>query len=284
MILIDMSNLSFMTVLEYHARTKEDITDELMRHLILTKLLHTKKLLDKHSKDKKVLLAFDSKEYWRKKFFPLYKFSRKQHRKDSKFDWDSFFPMYNKFKEELQEYFPYISLEVLGAEADDIFYVISELRKGRDCIIGSSDEDCLQLQIFWNEVQQYSLKNKKFITVESQNYDLFDHVVGGDIGDGIPNILSDTDTFTIDEKRQRTLTAKRKNEWKDSGLIESLEFCDDAMIMDRYLQNKKLIDMREIPDEIRQSIIDKYNSYEATHGRIFEFCKKYKLTKLMTNF
>lgn len=274
-----MSNIAFMTVLEYSARVKEPIDDGLLRHLIITKLLHTIAANKKESKDDIIVLAFDSKKYWRKEYFPNYKSQRKAARDGSSFDWDDFFPKYNKLKEELAEYFPYYCIEVDGAEADDIIAAIVMHVYGKDCLIASSDEDYLQLQEIYQLVKQYSIKRKSLINLTTHQYDLFEHIVRGDTSDGIPNILSSADSF-VDGVRQKTLTTKKIDEWRKFD-TDSGEFCDDAQILDRYIQNRKLIDMREMPQELRDEIVAKFNSIEPVKGRIFEFCKKYKLTKLM---
>ena len=50
----------------------------------------------------------------------------------------------------------------------------------------------------------------------------------------------------------------------------------------RYEQNKKIIDMSQIPNEYRERIIEEYNKpMPKKVGNAFEYCLKYRLGQLL---
>ena len=109
-------------------------------------------------------------------------------------DWDCIFGILNSVKEELIKFFPYKVLEVYGAEADDIIAVCVKKNVDGKSLIISSDKDFQQLQKYPN-VTQYSPVLKKFYETDSPQEYIYEHILRGDAGDGIPNYLSPDDTF-----------------------------------------------------------------------------------------
>lgn len=278
MILIDMSNMVFNAVLEYHSRTKETIDEETLRHMIVTRISQIKKNLSKFD-DGIIVLAYDSKNYWRRKLHPNYKGSRAKDREESAFDWNAFFPIWNVIKKEFEESLPFYSIALDTAEADDIIatLVLHMAHHHKICIV-SSDEDFLQLQTL-PSVTQYSIKNKKFIT--DDNYSLFEHIVKGDRSDGVPSILVNIDFFHEDNgTRQPSVTVKMLSEWEPHK-NKPEQFCRDHVMLERYLMNKKLIDLREIPQELQDKIMDTFNSYTLPKGKVFMYCVTHQLTKFL---
>ena len=70
----------------------------------------------------------------------------------------------------------------------------------------SGDKDFIQLQKY-PFVSQYNPIQKKFMSgIDPKQY-ILEHVIKGDRSDGIPNFLSDDDTF-VKNKRQRPLSKK----------------------------------------------------------------------------
>jgi hypothetical protein len=76
-------------------------------------------------------------------------------------------------------------------------------------LIISSDGDFLQLQMYNSHsqytVKQYNPTQKKFLISENPLEELKQKIITGDKGDGIPNILSPSDTF-VREIRQKVMT------------------------------------------------------------------------------
>ena len=106
----------------------------------------------------------------------------------------------------------YKSIEVYGAEADDIIATICS-EYSEEILILSGDKDFIQMQRFPN-VKQYSPITKKMINGANPDGYLKEHIFKGDSTDGIPNVLSPDNTFT-DSLRQKPLTKKKISGWKD---------------------------------------------------------------------
>lgn len=270
MILFDMSNLAISALQEACAGSKQEmVLDEtVVRHIILKKLNTIHKKIGKHHK---AVLCFDSRNYWRKDYFPYYKGTRKKT--DSQFSWEDFYRLYAEFKVELPLYFNYKCIEINRCEGDDIIFCISEYEKGENIIIASSDTDDLQILEKWPAASQFSLKKFKYITCEDYKYTLLDHIIEGDSSDGIPSIIADADTFMDPDKRSPPLTKQRRAQ---------LKFIISEEYKERYEQNKKIVDMSQIPEEYRKQIIEAYLAEQPKRiGNAFEYCIKYKLGQLL---
>lgn len=283
----DLSNYFFSSVHEYCSRENAtDIDINLLRGMILTRINAHNKQLSKGRKFTTVV-AIDTRDgYWRKDIFSLYKYSRKKDREESKVDWDSIFEKWNIVVKEYKENIPYIFIDVSGAEGDDIHASLCfKLHDEFDEIINcSSDEDIAQLMKFAPNIKQYSLKRKRMINIESVKYDLFEHIIKGDAGDGIPNILSSADHFTKDGVRQTPVQTKKMNEWKLNGGIRNPEVFCDAEMLERFKLNKKLVDFDEIPEEIIDEIYQVYLDYKLPKQKCFNYFIKHQLLRLIEEF
>lgn len=268
-ILIDMSNLAIDSLQSAFAgMTEVGVIDEKnIRHIILKRISEIHKKLGRHNS---VILCFDSKNYWRKDYFPYYKMNRKKT--DSSFVWSDYYHHYAIMKEELPLYFPYKCIEVDRCEGDDVINVLSNELNG-NVIIVSSDTDDLQILERYPHAKQYSLKHNKFIDCEMYNYTLREHIITGDDADCIPSIISDADTYVNPDKRCKPLTKKKKAQY---NFIIPSEY--DA----RFKENEKIIDMDKIPDNYRDAIIDEYNKEPPKKlGNALNYCIKYKLNNLL---
>ena len=75
------------------------------------------------------------------------------------------------------------------------------------------------------------------------------------------------------EKRSKAMTKQK---------LASLKFIIPEENKIRYAQNKKIIDMSQIPNEYREKIIEAYLSAAPKRiGTAFEYCIKYKLGQLL---
>lgn len=282
----DLSNVFFSSIHEYCSREGEtDIDENLLRSMILTRINIMNKKLSK-GRPFKVAIAIDSRNgYWRKDIFPQYKALRKKDRDESKVDWDSIFEKWTRIVEEYKTNIPYYFIDVDGAEGDDIhaalcFKLHDEFEEIINC---SSDEDIAQLMRLFKNVKQFSLKRKKMITLDAVSYDLFEHIVKGDRGDGIPNILS-SQSAIVDGVKQASVFAKKLEEWRHNGGIRNPEqFCDESML-ERFKLNKKLVDFNEIPLDLIDSIYQTYLDYKLPKRRAFDYFIKHRMTKLMEEF
>ena len=248
MIILDYSAIAMAAFFARGSSAEESM----LRHFILNSVrLHNVNYRDKYGK---MVIACDSRS-WRKDAYPQYKANRKTGRDKSEVDWDAVFQTFTKVKEELKENFPYIVVTVDGAEADDIIATLvketQEFGKNEPVMIISSDKDFVQLHRYGN-VKQYSPITKKFVTHEKPVEYLYEHIFKGDSSDGVPNVLSDDDTFVDVDKRQRPLSKKKIALWLDN--VDDLESVMSYDELRNYQRNKKVIDLNEIPDEVTNNI------------------------------
>ncbi len=222
-----------------------------------------------------LIICNDSKNYWRKDIFPYYKHGRKSKLKNSELDWDSIFNTMTKIKEEVKTNLPYKNLTVNRTEADDIISVICKNVRDEKILIVSSDKDFQQLQRYDN-VEQYSPLKKEFLVCDDPETFLVDHIIKGDTTDGIPNILSDDDVFTIKEKRQKPCGKKKMNEIKED--------LSEWSTTDKWKRNQTLIDLNNIPSEYQSAIMVEYESHKPVdRSGMLNYFIDNRLKNLMSN-
>ena len=96
---------------------------------------------------------------------------------------------------------------------------------------------------------QYSPVQKMFLVESDPVLFLREKIIYGDSGDGIPNILSDDDTF-VAGRRQNRVTTK---------FLEAFnEYKTDVSYYQRYDRNNRLINFDCIPMEIKGQILLAY--------------------------
>lgn len=278
-ILLDASNLFYGTALDFFTNTKEKMTMESVRYVLTSRLAVVARNMRSYGTNR--VLAFDDRRYWRRQVFPHYKAHRAAERAKSKFDWDKFLGFYDLYQDELKEFFPFKSIKVDFAEADDVIAILAPRMSPHEKVcIGSSDTDNLQLQFIDPSIEQMSFKTKKMITPKNSEYSLFDHIVRGDAGDGIPNIYSDADHFVQpDKKRQKSVMAVNVAEWERHA-HEPEKFCSDKMLA-RFNQNRMLIDYKFIPPSVATAIVDAYETAEAPKGKLFGYMVANRMTRVM---
>jgi len=263
-----------------------NLDENLGRHMILNSLRMYK---SKFSKDYGELVIATDTRSWRKEVFPQYKYKRKVAKEESKdkIDWDNVFNIMNIIKEDLVQHFPYKVISVQGAESDDIIGILSmntqEFGQHEDVMIVASDKDMLQLTRF-NNVKQYSPYTKKEVKTDDPVQYLFEHIMKGDGGDGIPNILSGDDTF-VDNIRQRPVTRKKLELWHTASDLQSVMSVEEYR---NYCRNKRLIDFNEIPETLAEQILEAYEkAYQAPKSKILNYLIKHRckeLIKLASDF
>jgi hypothetical protein len=197
-----------------------------------------------------LILCCDDRKSWRKELFPNYKASRKKTRSAAPIDWENLYECLNQLKEELTEWFPYKVVQVDKAEADDIIAILVGLANERTLIL-SSDKDFIQLHHF--NVRQYSPIQKKFVEGDAK-WSLHEKLIKGDVGDGVPNIMSDDNVFIDEGRRQKPITKKKVDAWFE---LDPDMYCDAEMLRN-YNRNKQLIDLGEVPESIRINITKQF--------------------------
>jgi hypothetical protein len=121
---------------------------------------------------------------------------------------------------------------------------------------------------------------KKLVKDDNPRLNLIDKILRGDTGDGIPNILSDDNTF-VEGLRQTPLSKKKKD-----AIIEDLaegELLYAASWYRNFQRNETLIDLTKTPQDLKQNII---NSYEAqdpwkNKGKVFPYLVAKRMNRLI---
>jgi 5'-3' exonuclease len=274
MIIFDFNQVAISNLMEQIGSSKTAVDESLVRHMILNTIrTYVKKFKAEFGTN--IIIACDNKKYWRREIFPYYKANRKKSRESSGHDWNSIFDCLNKIRDELREHSPYKVIEVDTAEADDIIAVLSIKHSANEKVmILSSDKDFAQLQKYPN-VEQYSPILKKFIKEPLPSAQLKQLVIRGDKSDGIPNILSKDDVF-VEGVRQKPITEAKIINWMNQ---KPEEFCTEEMLRN-YNRNEMLIDLTRIPENLKQSIID---TYESSKGRTRQEFMNYMVANRLKN-
>jgi len=265
-----------------NAKRQSDVSEDLLRHMILNTLRMYRKQFNKNYGE--LVICNDSRHYWRKDVFPLYKAGRKAGREKSPFDWEVIFKIFDTLREDLQTYFPYKYIEVMGAEADDVIGVICKYHHAKEkiCIL-SSDKDFIQLHKY-KGVQQYSPMQKKFVRHPSPKAYLKEHTIRGDRGDGIPNFLS-ADDCLVEGVRQTPVSKKKLEVWLTQ---KPEEICTTAEMADRWKRNEELVDLEKIPqlliNDIQKAFAKEPKGERKKLYNYFVMNRLSRLTDVITDF
>jgi 5'-3' exonuclease len=283
MIIIDLNQVMISNLMmQLGNHTNADIEENMVRHMVLNSLRSYK---SKFGEDYgELIIACDNTNYWRKQMFPYYKANRKKTQEKSELNWKAIFECLNKIRQELKDYFPYKVIDIESAEADDIIAtLVFETADNPfddilidDILILSADKDFIQLHQR-PYVKQYDPIRKKWITHEDPKRYLAEHILKGDSGDGIPNVLSNDNCFVIGE-RQKPLTQKKIDAFIELGLEGKFDHPQAR----NYARNKQLIDLSMIPKTIKEKILEAYKSQEEKNrDKMFNYFIANKLKNLM---
>ncbi len=268
MIVVDFNQVAISSMMaELGGRRGVEVNLPLIRHMIINAIRSYKKKFGAEFGD--IVIACDNRHYWRRQYFPNYKANRKKARQESGFDWSAIFEALHQIRSELQEHFPYPVIDVDGAEADDVIATLAEYSQNSNndglipgqepFLILSGDHDFEQLQKYSN-VKQYAPVQKKFVKLTTTpEAVLMEHIIMGDKGDGVPNILSDDDTF-VNGHRQRPIRKDKLAEWKTQ---QPEDFITNDEMWRNFQRNRELVDLSRIPEDIKEAITD---SYEKQQG------------------
>ena len=266
MIIVDYSQTAISSLMaDLKGRTDSEISIPLVRHMIINAIRSYKVKFGAEYGD--IVIACDNRKYWRRDIFQYYKAGRKKDREGSGFDWVSIFKALNQVKDELAEHFPYPVIEIDTAEADDIIASLVFWTQENDLVIEgvseepqpililSGDHDFMQLQRYPN-VKQYSPIHRKWIKIAGNTPDqiVMDHVIMGDKGDGVPNFLSDDDTFVKEGGRQKPIRKKDLAEWRNRSISD----LKDTPHWEKIKRNFDLVDLRRIPEDLQSACINMY--------------------------
>ena len=284
MILVDLNQVMISNLMMQLKNSSGELSEDMVRHMVLSSLrLYRNKFFKDYGA---LVICCDDKDYWRKHRFPYYKASRKKDREQSSIDWNAVFTALNNIRDEIRENMPYKVVQVPHAEADDIIATLCDLHgvyktngeSPKQILILSGDKDFVQLQKYVN-VDIYSPVQKKFNRVDNPERFLREHIMLGDRGDGVPNFLSPDDTF-VEGKRQRPISRKKLSTWTE---LDPKDFCDEKMLRG-YMRNKALVDLSEIPPDIKSQILHTFHNVQtAPRSNIINYFMAKRLKKLMEN-
>lgn len=226
--------------------------EDLIRHIILN--IIRKFNLQFRDEYGEMVLCMDGSNNWRRAEYPFYKANRRKKRKDDKHDWGKIFEQINKVRDEIVNKAPFNVVHVDRCEADDCIGTIVEKEyQNGPILIVSPDKDFVQLQKYTG-VKQWSNIQKKWVEADVHPViDLETKILKGDAGDGVPNVLSEDDTF-ISEGRQTPLSKKK---------IEALMSDPEALGVStarRIIRNRNLIDLARTPEDIKEEIMQEFSS------------------------
>jgi hypothetical protein len=272
MIIIDNNQIILAAI--FATIRNGEVDEDILRHLVLnTYRMYRNKFKNKYGE---LVIANDSPDCWRRDIFPNYKASRRKDQKESKFDWNVIYKCLNTIREEVEETFPFKNITVDRAEADDIIGILAkQYHLQENIVIVSNDKDFQQLQRYPN-VKQYSPLKKSFLVCDDPERFLVDHIIKGDVSDGIPNILSDDDVFVAEGKRQTGCGNK-----KVEMIREELHKWTENRNYDR---NNRMINLNMIPNYIEEEVLSQFNKTTETDGsKILSYFIEKRLRNLMEN-
>jgi len=261
MILIDYSGIAISNIFAQ----KVTVSEDMVRHMILNSLrMYNLKYRKEYGT---MVLACDGGS-WRKQIYPQYKANRKTSRDASGLDWQEFFRILGMVRDEVKEHLPYKVVHIQGIEADDIIGALTEktqnFGENEPVMIISADKDFIQLQQYSN-VRQFSPMTKAFVKEKDATQYLFEHIIRGDSGDGIPNVLSPDNTF-VDKIRQKPISAKKIEQWGASR--NALDKVMDESTYRNFQRNQALIDLSKVPQDKKALIINTFESVKPNSNTL----------------
>jgi 5'-3' exonuclease, N-terminal resolvase-like domain/T4 RNase H, C terminal len=278
MILVDLSGVVYSTI--SIQIKKEKISEDLIRSMTLNCLRSYRSKWGAEYGE--LVLCSDAKHSWRKDVFPYYKARRKADRAASGIDWPTIFKAMDNIKAELRDTFPYKFIEVESAEADDVIAAIVNSMHGKDSapigevekiLILSGDTDFVQLH--GPMVKQYDPIRKKWIKSNLGERYLVEHIIEGDVSDGIPNVRSADNCLAI-KTRQNVIT-KKFIETFDLQLVGS-------EVLRNYKRNEMLIDLTMTPEAIKLKIMEEFGKEPVgNRSKLFNYFFKKQLKNLMSS-
>lgn len=275
MLLVDFSQIVLASVAVQVGFSEDSQIDEgMIRHIALNSLRAN--VVKFRAAYGQPVIACDGRRSWRKGAFAYYKANRKKDRDKSKLDWAAIFSAVNAVQEELKEFFPYPTVHVDIAEADDVIAVLAK-RYDEPTLIVSKDHDFYQLQDAFNSrIKQWDPIGKKYLETDDPEEALFTHIIMGDKGDGVPNILS-ADNCLAEGIRQKSMTQKKVEELQ--MLKTDFESCP-AEIKRNWHRNRQLVDLGMIPQEVQEAVVQ---AYEVQKGKDRSKLYNYFVTRKLKN-
>jgi len=276
MILLDYSAVAIASMMISLKLEGEKLTDFFALHMILNSIRTSNKRFKREFG--KMVICCDHERNWRKESFQYYKYKRNKDKKNSDVDWNLIYKCLDFVQDEIDKGFPYLVVEVPNAEADDIIGALgtyaTEIKE--PTVIVSNDKDFVQLHSEY--VCQYRPCESAFTRHPNPKLHLKELILRGDGDDGIPNIKTADDHFTIEGKRQKSMYQKDLDVWLYD---DELSFLTDET-KENYYRNERLIDLSFTPEDIRSEAVVKYKicKVRPNKPKMTQFFMKNKLRNL----
>ena len=284
LILVDFNNLMYLVVFsrylneKYRGHTTESLAEAKFEELVRDSLKMTFfKILNilEYNQDFQpdILFAKDGYHLWRKeRLFAEYKYHRKGQREASAVDFRLVFKVFDRIWNELKTVLPFRFINIQHIETDDVIYetIISEMDNYDRFQIYSTDGDFKQT-LRHEKVELYNPMRRKFIESVDAEFDLFEKIVRGDKSDGIPNIYTDS----VTQRQPSIFTTRVRNWYDDKNEFREFLKLQPKEVSKRFIRNKKLIDMRDIPGDILD-IIDEALAVPRIRFSLQEYLKTAK--------
>lgn len=295
MILIDSKQIFYSVYHQLNSRFPGmPIDSDAMRPMVIEILQAFKKAHQGDFGD--LVIAVDSKGTpWRTEINPYYRNRRRSNlRKDLNTNVVS--ASYRQIVAEFDKFLPVPVINIPTAEADDIIAVLATEFSFEPNLIISSDHDFEQLLhidglslfkpkrysaedvyhgVMYNAPRKYKSNQMSYETVTKAQAEIIrlTHVIKGDSGDDVCNILSPPDSLATGT-RQKTISAK-----KLAALMEEcVEGFSDHSIQERFDSNLVMVDMTKIPENIKNAILHEYNNQiNKTAVGFGKYVEQYKM-------
>lgn len=263
MVLVDFSQVMVANLMMHMFVGKNPgaVQPEFLRHMILN-TVRAIRVKFKEVEWGELVIACDSKDYWRKDIFPNYKASRKKIRSESKLDWEKIHQHFDLFKQEIKANFLYRVIEVPKCEGDDVIAVLCHihgtegpLNIGTKIKIVSGDGDFIQLQKYGNVSQYDQVKKREIICADPERERRF-LVLNGDKDDGVPNVRSPDNSF-VDGIKQKPMTKELVEEYLTTPHDQLPED-----IRRNIARNEALVDLYQIPSKYHGQVTLEYATQE----------------------
>lgn len=276
MIIMDLSQIMIATLMVSLGNyTNAEVDENLFRHMCLNSIRAN--LMKFKGEYGNLVIAADGAHSWRKQIYPYYKANRKKDRDSSELNWTKIFEHLNKVRDELKEFFPFPVIHLDGAEADDVIGVLARNFNYEKILILSGDKDFQQLQAYPN-VEQYSPVFKKYLKCPDPEAFLKEHIIRGDVGDGIPNFLS-PDNCLVVGTRQKSISSKKLENWLKAK--DAKDFCTEEMLRG-HNRNELLIDLSNTPQTLQDQILAEYqNQLNKPKADLFDYFMTHRLRNLI---
>lgn len=224
--------------------SKERLAKETLFVNTLRSILHTARVTN----STQLVIVQDSRGLWRRELYPTYKVSEEVDKKEDFYQEDVIGAselLFEFFRDNTAAF----AIDYPRAEGDDIIGVWCLYSETKNTIM-SSDKDYIQLVSERNML--YYPTGREYRTTDDASYDLFLKCIRGDRSDKIRSVWSGI-------RETRLIKA-----WEDPiemvNLMESTTPTGEKF-KDLYNLNRSVIDLKEIPIDLRDGILDEIDRY-----------------------